>query len=190
MKIKELLTIAVEKKASDLHLSVGVPPCFRINGELVLTDMPPLTPDKTKELCYSILNEEQVNKFEKDKELDTSYGVEGLGRFRANIYYQRGSVGAAFRSIATKIPDFEQLGLQAEVMKKFCFLKRGLVLATGSTGSGKSTTLAAIVNHINEHRKSHVISIEDPIEYLFKHKKSIVVRLYGYVSVVLTHKFK
>ena len=149
-------------------------PCLRIDGELVLLETPALTQSACRELCYSILNDEQKARFENVKELDFSYGISGVGRFRVNYYYQRSSVSAAFRLIPTEIPDFEQLGLPASVLKKFCSLSRGFVLASGATGSGKSTTLAAMINYINEYRKCHIITIEDPIEYLFRHRKSIV----------------
>ena len=172
--INQLLVLAVENRSSDLHLSAGIPPCLRIDGELVLLETPPLSAESCRELCYYILNEAQKTRFENFKELDFAHEISGLGRFRVNYYYQRSSVSAAFRLIPTKIPTFEQLGLPVRVMQKLCSLSRGFVLVTGSTGSGKSTTLAAMVNYINEHRRSHIITVEDPIEYLFKHKKSVV----------------
>lgn len=174
MNLNELLKETVEKKASDLHISVGIPPYFRIDGKLVPAELPVLSFETCKELCYSILNEEQKNKFEKFKELDFSYGVSGVSRFRINFYWQRGSIAAAFRPIPFHIPGFEELGLPLDVMKKFASLPRGFVLITGPTGSGKSTTLASLINYINEIKPCHIISIEDPIEYLFKHKKSII----------------
>ncbi len=174
MKIDDLLMLAVEKKASDLHLTAGAPPVLRIDGELVMQEMPALTTETCKELCYSLLNESQKERFENSKELDFSYGISGVGRFRINLYYQRGSVSAAFRLIPTQIPSFEDLGLPVSTLKKFCSLPRGFILVTGATGSGKSTTLAAMVDYISEHYNYHIISIEDPIEYLFKHKKSVV----------------
>ncbi len=174
MKIEELLALTVKRGASDLHLSVGIPPYLRIDGELVSTDLPHLTPENCKELSYSLLDEEQRSKFEKFKELDFSYGISGLSRFRVNLYWQRDSVSAAFRPILMEIPTFEELGLPIEVMKKFASLPRGFILATGPTGSGKSTTLASLIDYIDEHQRRHIISVEDPIEYLFKHKKSVV----------------
>ena len=174
MKIEELLRLTIEKEASDLHLSVGIPPSLRIDGNLVFTGLPSLTQKICKELCYSLLSEEQKNRFEKSKELDFSYGIPGLGRFRVNLSYQRDSVGAAFRPISGEIPDFKELGLPIEIMEKFSSLHRGFILVTGPTGDGKSTTLASMVKYISEHRRCHIVSIEDPIEYLFEHKKSII----------------
>ncbi|MFH2068228.1 MAG: type IV pilus twitching motility protein PilT [Candidatus Omnitrophota bacterium] len=174
MKINELLTLAAERNASDLHLSPNIPPCLRIDGELVFMETPALTAESCQDLCYSILTEEQKTRFENFKELDFSYGIHGIGRFRVNYYFQRSSVSGAFRLILTETPTFQQLGLPVPIMQKFCSLSRGFILATGATGSGKSTTLAAMVNQINENRRCHIITVEDPIEYLFKHKKSIV----------------
>ncbi|MFA5393184.1 MAG: type IV pilus twitching motility protein PilT [Candidatus Ratteibacteria bacterium] len=174
MKINELLTLAAEKNASDLHLSPNIAPCLRVDGELVFTETTALNAESCKDLCYSILTEEQKTRFENFKELDFSYGIPGVGRFRVNYYYQRGSISGAFRLILTETPNFQELGLPIPVMQKFCSLSRGFILATGATGSGKSTTLAAMINQINENRKCHIITVEDPIEYLFKHKKSIV----------------
>ncbi len=174
MKIEKLLRLTIEKKASDLHLSAGIPPHFRIDGELVAADLPSLTKEDCRELSYSILNEGQKNRFEKFKELDFSYGISGLGRFRINLYWQRGSISVAFRPIPFEIPTFEELGLPVNEMRKFASLNSGFILITGPTGSGKSTTLASLIDYINQTRHCHIISIEDPIEYLFKHKKSIV----------------
>lgn len=174
MKINELLTLAAEKKASDLHLSPDIPPCLRINGELIFLETAALTAESCQDLCYSILAETQKTRFEKSKELDFSYGITGVGRFRVNYYYQRGSISGAFRLILTETPTFQQLGLPVPIMQKFCSLSRGFILATGATGSGKSTTLASMINQINENRRCRIITVEDPIEYLFKHKRSIV----------------
>lgn len=174
MKINDLLQLAAEKGASDIHIAAGTPVFLRIDGELSQLETSSLSPESSKELCYSILTEAQKNKLESLKELDFSHGISGVGRFRGNYYYQRGSVGATFRIISDKIPDFGGLGLPVETMQKLCSMPHGLVLVTGSTGSGKSTTLASMVNHINETRKCHIVTIEDPIEYLFKRKQSYI----------------
>jgi twitching motility protein PilT len=163
----------VEKGASDLHITTGSPPQLRIDGRLVPLKTPPLTPVETKQLCYSILADAQKHKFEEENELDLSFGVKGLSRFRANLFMQRGAVAAAFRTIPFKILTFQELGLPAiaaELSKK----PRGLVLVTGPTGSGKSTTLASIIDKINTERHEHIVTIEDPIEYLHPHKNCIV----------------
>lgn len=173
MKIVEILKEAKEKKASDIHLVVGKPPMFRINGKLQEYGEERLMPDSTKELIYSILNEEQRVKFELDKELDFSFGVQGMGRYRANIHYQRETIAAALRAISTTVPKMEDLNLPP-VLKSFTEYKNGLVLVTGPTGSGKSTTLATMIGEINRNKHEHIITIEDPIEYLHRHDKSLV----------------
>src|SRR6476661_3353287 len=163
----------VEKGASDLHITTGSPPQLRIDGSLVPLKTPPLTPVETKQLCYSILADAQKHKFEEENELDLSFGVKGLSRFRANLFMQRGAVAAAFRTIPFKILTFAELGLPpivGELSKK----PRGLVLVTGPTGSGKSTTLASIIDKINTERHEHIVTIEDPIEYLHPHKNCVV----------------
>lgn len=164
----------VEKKASDLHITVGLPPQLRIDGKLtVLDDFPPLGPQDTKDLVYSIMSESHQKIFEQNKELDISIGIKSLGRFRINVYQQRGSVGMAVRLIPYRIPNLEELGLP-KAAKLFADRTSGLVLVTGATGSGKSTTLASMIEYINSKRSCHIISIEDPIEYLHKHKKSTI----------------
>ncbi len=171
--LHQLLKAMVEKGASDLHVTTGSPPQLRIDGKLVPLKTPPLSPVDTKQLCYSILTDAQKHKFEEDSELDLSFGVKGLSRFRANIFMQRGAVAGAFRTIPFKILTFADLGLPpivAELAKK----PRGLVLVTGPTGSGKSTTLASIIDKINTDRHEHIITIEDPIEYLHPHKNCLV----------------
>ena len=173
LKMDALLHLMLEKGASDLHLCVGIPPEFRIAGELVQTDLDPLTPESAKELIYSILTKEQAETFDRDKEIDFSYALTGAGRFRINLYRQRGSPGMATRSISFDIPPMEDLGIP-EIAKDFAARPNGLVLITGPVGAGKSTTLAAMVEHINNTRKARIITIEDPIEYLFKHKKSTI----------------
>src|SRR5207302_1022088 len=163
----------VEKGASDLHITTGSPPQLRIDGRLVPLKTPPLSAVETKQLCYSILADAQKHKFEEENELDLSFGVKGLSRFRANIFMQRGAVAAAFRTIPFKILTFQELGLPpiiSELAKK----PRGLVLVTGPTGSGKSTTLASIIDKINTERHEHIVTIEDPIEYLHPHKNCVV----------------
>ncbi|ABS24881.1 type IV pilus twitching motility protein PilT [Anaeromyxobacter sp. Fw109-5] len=171
--LHQLLKAMVEKGASDLHVTTGSPPQLRIDGALVPLKTPPLTPVETKQLCYSILTDSQKHKFEEESELDLSFGVKGLSRFRANIFMQRGAVAGAFRTIPFKILTFQELGLPpivTELAKK----PRGLVLVTGPTGSGKSTTLASIIDKINTDRHEHIITIEDPIEYLHPHKNCVV----------------
>src|SRR2546428_1572059 len=173
MHIDDLLRQTVEAKASDLHLTVGVPPMIRIWGKLQPTSHPALTPEDTFQLAYSMLNTFQKQKFEKNWELDLSYAVTGLGRFRVNVYRQRRSVGVASRVISANIPSVEELNIPM-VMKDLCRLPRGLILVTGPTGHGKSTTLASMVDFINAERAAHIMTIEDPIEYVHVHKKSIV----------------
>ena len=171
--LHQLLKAMVEKGASDLHVTTGTPPQLRIDGKLVPLRTPPLTPVETKQLCYSILTDAQKHRFEEDSELDLSFGVKGLSRFRANVFMQRGAVAGAFRTIPFKILTFQDLGLPpivAELARK----PRGLVLVTGPTGSGKSTTLASIIDKINTDRHEHIVTIEDPIEYLHPHKNCLV----------------
>jgi twitching motility protein PilT len=171
--LHQLLKAMVEKGASDLHVTTGSPPQLRIDGKLVPLKTPPLSPVDTKQLCYSILTDAQKHKFEEDAELDLSFGVKGLSRFRANVFMQRGAVAGAFRTIPFKILTFAELGLPpivSELAKK----PRGLILVTGPTGSGKSTTLASIIDKINTDRHEHIVTIEDPIEYLHPHKNCLV----------------
>ncbi|MBN2053857.1 type IV pilus twitching motility protein PilT [bacterium] len=174
LSLTTLLSIMLEKNATDLHLTTGVPPHIRIDGLLVpLDQFPPLGPKETKQLAYSILSDIQKHKFEEDKELDFSFGIRGLSRFRANVYNQRGAVAAAIRSIPFRIPSFDELGLP-KVVADFSIKHRGLVLITGPTGCGKSTTLAAILDKVNRERQVHIVTIEDPIEYLHQHEKCVV----------------
>jgi twitching motility protein PilT len=171
--LHQLLKAMVDKGASDLHITTGSPPQLRIDGELVPLKMAPLSAVETKQLCYSVLTDAQKAKFEEDNELDLSFGVKQLARFRANVYMQRGAVAGAFRTIPFKILSFQELGLPpvvSELSKK----PRGLVLVTGPTGSGKSTTLASIIDKINTDRHEHIMTIEDPIEYLHPHKNCLV----------------
>ncbi|HEY4002125.1 MAG TPA: type IV pilus twitching motility protein PilT [Candidatus Xenobia bacterium] len=169
----ELLRLTVERGASDLHMAVGLPPMLRLSGKLRPTEFPRLTPDDTKRLIYSILNDKQKGKFEKTWELDCSHGVRGFGRFRVNVFRQRGVVGAALRAIPSAIPTRTELNLPPIVLD---IVRRphGLILVTGATGMGKSTTLACMLDAINTERSSHIITIEDPIEYIHPHKSSMV----------------
>jgi twitching motility protein PilT len=173
VNLHQLLKAMIEKGASDMHITTGSPPLLRIDGQIVPLKLPPLGPVETKQLCYSILTEEQKIQFEKTSELDLSFGVKSLSRFRANVFMQRGAVGGAFRTIPFKILTFEELGLPAMVAE-LAQKPSGLVLVTGPTGSGKSTTLAAMIDKINSEQRCHIITIEDPIEYLHPHKLSIV----------------
>ena len=171
--LQEFLKIAIERDATDLHITTNVPPMLRINGVLVPIDHPPLTAYDTKNLIYSILNDAQKKKFEENLELDFSFGIKGLARFRANIFMQRGAIAGAFRRIPWEIYGFEYLGIPKRVAE-LCNKPRGLILVTGPTGSGKSTTLAAMIDKINSERACHIVTIEDPIEYLHQHKRAIV----------------
>jgi len=174
MEINTLLAIAISKQASDLHLTVGVPPIVRIDGRIFsLENHAKMMPNNTEKLVFSMMNEKQKNFFEGRGELDFSYSVAGIGRFRVNAFRQRGSVAAAIRMISPKIVTLEELGMPP-VLKELAFKPRGLVLVTGPTGSGKSTTLAAMIDLINREQEGHIITLEDPIEYLHSHKKSIV----------------
>jgi len=171
--IYDLLKIMIEKNASDLHITTASPPRLRIDGKLVPLDHPQLSPVETKALCYSILTDAQKQKFEEHNELDLSFGVKGLSRFRGNIFMQRGAVAAAFRTIPFEIKTFKDLGLP-DVVNELVKKPRGLILCTGPTGSGKSTTLAAMIDRINSERYEHIITVEDPIEYLHGHKKCLI----------------
>ncbi len=173
MHLKEVLELVVSKKASDLHITADAPPMIRIDGELVPTDFPVLKVDDTKRLIYGILNDSQKVRFEKELELDMSLFIPSLSRFRVNIHMQKGAVEAAFRTIPTDVPAIDTLGLP-EVAKTLARKPNGLVLITGPTGTGKSTTLAAMIDLINRERKCLIISAEDPIEYLHHNKSSIV----------------
>jgi twitching motility protein PilT len=171
--LHQLLTAMMEKGASDLHITTGSPPQLRIDGNLVPLKMDLLTPVDTKQLCYSILTEEQKVKFEKTNELDLSFGVKNLARFRANLFVQRGAVAGSIRAIPFKILTCQELGLP-KVIEDFATRPNGLVVITGPTGSGKSTTLAALIDKINSTTHKHIITIEDPIEYLHPHKRCLV----------------
>jgi twitching motility protein PilT len=170
----DLLTILVERGASDLHITTGTYPQIRVHGTLTsLTQFEQLQPQDTQRLAYSVLNERQKQKFEEDNELDLSFGIQGLARFRCNIYRQRGAVACAIRLIPTKIRGFKELNLPP-IIEQIAERPKGLVLVTGPTGSGKSTTLAAMVDKINAERSEHIVTIEDPIEFIHQHKKCLV----------------
>jgi len=169
----DLLKVMIEKGASDLHITTGSPPRIRIDGRLIPLDHPSLAPAETKALCYSVLTDAQKHKFEENNELDLSFGVKGLSRFRGNVFMQRGAVAAAFRTIPFQIKTFQELGLP-EIVNDMVKKPRGLILVTGPTGSGKSTTLATMIDRINSERPDHIITVEDPIEYIHNHKKSLI----------------
>lgn len=173
LTLRELLEAMVKRNASDLHLTVGSTPIIRIDGKLTKTEYDILTPEMTKKLAYSVMNERQRKSFEENSELDLSFGVETLSRFRCNVFMQRGNVAMALRQIPHKISTFQELGLP-DAVEKLGELPRGLVLVCGPTGSGKSTTLAALIDKINNERNMHILTVEDPIEYLHRHKNCIV----------------
>jgi twitching motility protein PilT len=169
----DLLREAGERQASDLHITVGLPPMIRVDGALQALPYVVLSPNDTQRLLYDILSTDQVTKFEQSKELDFSYGVRGVGRFRVNVYRQRSSVGGALRAIPDRIPTFEQLGLPT-LLRELSRKHSGLILVTGPTGSGKSTTIACMIDTINSESPVHIMTIEDPIEYLHRHKRGMV----------------
>jgi twitching motility protein PilT len=171
--LNALLKAMVEQGGSDLHITTNSPPQIRVDGVLRPLNMPPLTPTETKQLSYSILTDNQKHRLEETLELDLSFGIKGLARFRANIFHQRGAVAGAFRQIPYEIRGFRELGLPT-IIEKICEKPRGLVLVTGPTGSGKSTTLAAMLDKVNRERHEHIITIEDPVEYLHSHKNCLV----------------
>lgn len=173
VKIEELLLKAQEAKASDLHISVGIPPKIRVNGELIPLDYEDMTPQDTKEIIEPILSDKILDTLAMEGEADFSYAIKGIGRFRVNVFRQRGSYALVIRLVATEIPPAERLGIPQSVIE-LTNKKRGLVLVTGPTGSGKSTTLASMIDIINSTRNEHIITLEDPIEYIHKHKKAIV----------------
>jgi twitching motility protein PilT len=169
----QLFRALVQQGGSDLHISVGSPPRLRVDGQIIPLNLPPLTAQNTMDLCYSVLTEAQKKQFELKKELDLSFSIPNVARFRSNIYFQQGNVSGAFRVIAHKISTLDELGSPA-ILKKLCSLPRGLVLVTGPTGSGKSTTLAGMIDYINQSRYDHIVTIEDPIEFVHNHKNCII----------------
>ncbi len=173
VNLHQLLKTMIDKGASDLHITTGSAPLLRIDGQIVPLRLPPLTPIDTKQLMYAILTEEQKVAFEKNNELDLSFGVKNLSRFRCNIFMQRGAIAAALRAIPFRIMPFDELGLPP-IVAELCAKPRGLVLVTGATGSGKSTTLATMIDKINTENRLHIMTIEDPIEFLHPHKMCLV----------------
>jgi twitching motility protein PilT len=171
--LNQLLKSMVEQGGSDLHITTNTPPQVRVDGHLKPLNLPPLTPTETKQLAYSILTDNQKHRLEESLEIDLSFGIKGLARFRANIFHQRGAIAGAFRQIPYEIRGFRELGLPP-VIERLCEKPRGLILVTGPTGSGKSTTLAAMLDKVNRERSEHIVTIEDPVEYLHSHKKCIV----------------
>jgi twitching motility protein PilT len=174
--MEELLTLLVRQGGSDLHISVGSPPRIRVDGLLLPVDCPPLSPDDTRRLSTSVLTSDQIARLDRDMELDCSFGLNEQGRFRANVFYQQGSAAAVMRLIPTEIATFEDLGMPKAVCERICAMRSGLVLVTGATGSGKSTSLAAMVGHINETRQGHLVTIEDPVEFVHQHKQCMVTQ--------------
>lgn len=173
IQIQQLFKVMVDNSASDLHLTVGSPPGMRVHGEIVRVKVGNLNPDDTKRLIYQVLNDAQKAEVEKNLELDFSFGVKGLARFRANVFYSKGGMSAVFRQIPSLIPDFKSLGLP-NVLMEMTDVSNGLILVTGPTGSGKSTTLASLIDRLNTKEAAHIITLEDPIEFVHQHKTSIV----------------
>src|SRR5918999_2265804 len=171
--LPELLKTLVDNNGSDLHITTNTPPQIRVHGHLAPLDLPPLGPAETKALAYSVLSDAQKKRFEETLELDFSFGIRGIARFRCNVFNQRGAVAAVYRVIPEKIKSFQELALPP-VIATLADRPRGLVLVTGPTGSGKSTTLAAMIDKINTERRAHIPTIEDPIEYLHPHKNCLV----------------
>ncbi|MBI3267980.1 MAG: type IV pilus twitching motility protein PilT [Planctomycetes bacterium] len=174
VSLEELLMLLVQRNGSDLHIAAGAPPKIRIDGRLINTDFPAFTPDETQKLLYSILDGEQIARFEAQKELDLSFGIEGLGRFRTNVFLQRGALGSVLRVIPHQVKGFEELGLPRKLCEHLCSWPRGLILVTGATGSGKSTTLAAMIDYINTTEYGHIVTVEDPIEFVHANKNCLV----------------
>lgn len=174
VSIEELLQLMVERGASDLHLTQGAPPKIRVDGELADTEHEVLDAEATQKIVYSILDSTQIARFEKELELDMSFGVEGLGRFRTNVFMQRGAVGAVLRVIPYEVLSIDKIGLPRMIVERLCNIPRGLILVTGATGSGKSTTLAAMIDYINVNHRSHIITVEDPIEFVHQNKNCLI----------------
>jgi twitching motility protein PilT len=169
----QLLKTLVDQGGTDLHITTNSSPQIRIDGKMIPLQVPPMTPAETKSITYSVLTDSQKHRFEESLELDFSFGVKGLARFRANLFYQRGAVAGAFRTIPWEIRSFKELGLP-DVVSRLCDKPRGLILVTGPTGSGKSTTLASMIDKVNNERHEHIVTIEDPIEYLHAHKSCLI----------------
>ncbi len=171
--IDHLLELVVTRQASDLHLKAGSPPVIRVDGELLLLDQPKLTPQDTKDVAAGLMSDRQIRRFAESNEIDFAYSSSQWGRFRVNIFRQRGSISIAMRHVHTTIPSFDELHLPA-VIKQLAAEPRGLILVTGTTGSGKTTTLAAMIDHINEHMRRHIMTVEDPIEVLHTDRRSVI----------------
>ena len=174
--MEELLTLLVRQGGSDLHVSVGSPPRIRVDGLLLPVDCPHLTPDDTRRLATSVLTSDQIARLDRDLELDCSFGLSDQGRFRANVFYQQGAVAGVMRLIPHHIATFDELGMPKQVCEKICAMRSGLVLVTGSTGSGKSTSLAAMIGHVNQSRQGHIVTIEDPVEFVHQHRQCMVTQ--------------
>ncbi|MBQ7115772.1 MAG: type IV pilus twitching motility protein PilT [Clostridia bacterium] len=173
VSLEHLLRLTVEKKGSDLHIVVGMPPCIRIDGDIVKQDFPPMSPADVENTLMQVLSERNKKDLRENLELDISYSVPQCARFRGNVIVQRGTLAAVFRAIPFEVPTLDRLGLPADV-RRLCSLPRGLILVTGPTGSGKSTTLAAMINHMNMNYEYNIVTVEDPIEFLHSHKRSII----------------
>ncbi|OFZ19277.1 MAG: hypothetical protein A2X94_05860 [Bdellovibrionales bacterium GWB1_55_8] len=173
--MKFLIKTLIKYNASDLHLKAGRPPLYRINGKIVPVKMPDLLPDQISSIFFELLNPEQMKTLEKERQLNLSFLVEDTGRFRCNIYYHMGSIGAAIRMVPLVIPTFDSLGLPS-VLKEFCQRPRGLVLVTGASGAGKSTTLAAMIQYVNENSHVHILSLDDPIEFVYRDEKALITQ--------------
>ncbi|MFL0800225.1 MAG: PilT/PilU family type 4a pilus ATPase [Agarilytica sp.] len=175
MDLDRLLSLMVEKGASDLFITAGVPPSMKLHGKVVPVTTTPLSPEKTREICLSVMNDRQRKDFMSDKELNFAVSARGVGRFRASAFFQRNLVGMVLRRIETKIPDVDELGLP-EIIKELAMTKRGLVIFVGATGTGKSTSLASMIGHRNRNSKGHIISIEDPIEFIHQHQGCVITQ--------------
>jgi twitching motility protein PilT len=172
--MRDLLVAMAERSASDLHITAGAAPTLRVHGHLVPLEYPALTPDQTKALAYSMITTEQRERFEANHELDFSYGITGLSRYRVNVYQQKNAVGIAIRSIPHQPKTFEELGLPIDICNQLIGKHKGLILITGPTGHGKTTTMAAMIDKINRTRDVHIVTVEDPLEYLYEHQKALV----------------
>ena len=174
--MEDLLALVVRKGGSDLHISVGTPPRIRIDGALIPVEHTPLTPDDTRRLATSVLTSDQIARLDSDMELDCSFALEGQGRFRANVFYQQGSVAIVLRLVPHEIANFDDLGLPIKVCERLCNLRSGLVLVCGATGSGKSTSLAAMIDYINKQRQEHIVTVEDPVEFSHQSQRCLVTQ--------------
>ena len=178
LSIQNFLELVVKRGATDLHVSADSPPLMRVDGQLMALPFPPLTANETKNLCYSLLTDSQRHRFEEESELDFSFGIRGVSRFRGNLFVQKGNIGGAFRTIPHEVRSLADLGLPP-VVAELTKLPRGLVLVTGPTGSGKSTTLASMIDKINRERREHIVTVEDPIEFVHQHRACLVTEPSG-----------